>query len=124
MSDPDIQVVDEPTAFADKHPYLVYTGLRAGLLLVALAICFALGARGVFLFVLAFIVSGLASFVLLVPQRDRVGQRMGGYFRGLNDKIEESARSEDDIVDAHTREQHQSPEQDVPQQAQSQLGHK
>lgn len=91
--------------FAGRHPYLVYTTLRLGLLVVAGGLSYLLGARGILLILLAFVISGLASFVLLVPQRDRVGQSMGSYFRRLDAKIEESKRSEDDIVDEYRASQ-------------------
>lgn len=86
-------------SFGSKHPFLVYTGLRIVLLLVTGIVCYVLGARGIGLIILAFLISGLVSFIVLVPQRDRVGTRVGGYFRRLNDRIEESKRSEDDLVD-------------------------
>lgn len=93
------QASEASRSFTQRHPFVVYTALRFGLLLIAAAICYVLGARGILLILLAFLISAIASFVLLVPQRDAVGQRTGAYFRRLNDRIEESKRAEDDIVD-------------------------
>lgn len=91
---------DSPSgSFGVRHPFVVYTGLRILLLLATGIVCYLLGARGIGLIILAFLISGLISFIVLVPQRDRVGTRVGGYFRRLNDRIEESKQSEDAVVD-------------------------
>lgn len=82
-----------------RHPFLVYSALRLGLLLVAGAICYLLGARGILLILLAFLISAIASFILLVSPRDEVGRRTGAYFRRLNQRIEDSKSAEDDLVD-------------------------
>lgn len=82
-----------------RHPFLVYSALRLGLLLVAGAICYLLGARGILLILLAFLISAIASFILLVSPRDEVGRRTGAYFRRLNQRIEDSKTAEDDLVD-------------------------
>ena len=95
-------------SFTQRHPFVVYTALRLGLLLVAAALCYVLGARGILLILLAFLISAILSFVLLVPQRDAVGQRTGAYFRRLNDRIEESKRAEDDVVDDESTNQSQA----------------
>lgn len=81
-----------------RHPFLVYSALRFGLLLIAGVVCYLLGARGILLILLAFLISAIASFVLLVPQRDAVGQRTGAYFRRLNQRIEDSKTAEDDAA--------------------------
>jgi len=82
-----------------RHPFLIYSALRFGLLLIAGVVCYLLGARGILLILLAFLISAIASFILLVPQRDAVGQRTGAYFRRLNQRIEDSKTAEDDLVD-------------------------
>lgn len=101
IEDADVEVVEseEPTSFSDKHPFVIYSALRFGLLVVAGGICYLLGARGILLILLAFFISAIASFVFLIPQRERVGQRTGSYFRRLNDKIEASKVAEDDLVE-------------------------
>ena len=81
------------------HPILMYTLARFGLLIVAGAVCYLAGARGILLIVLAFLISGLLSYVVLYRQRDNAGARMGGYFSRMNQKIEDSKSSEDDLYD-------------------------
>ena len=100
------------TTFSQRHPVIVFTVLRAALLFVALGICYALGARGILLLLLAFLTSGLASFIFLVPQRDRVGRSVGGYFSKMNSRIEQGARSEDDLIDAHEFDEHETHDRD------------
>lgn len=79
------------------HPVLIYTLARFGLLLLAGLVCYLIGARGILLIVLAFVISGLLSYVILYRQRDKAGARMGGYFSRMNQKIEASKASEDDL---------------------------
>ena len=91
----------EPVAGRGRrgHPILVYTLARFGLLIVAGAVCYLAGARGILLIVLAFLISGLLSYVVLYRQRDNAGARMGGYFSRMNQKIEDSKSSEDNLYD-------------------------
>lgn len=98
----DIENVETDSSFAGRHPFAVYTALRFGLLVITALVCYLLGARGFLLIVLAFLVSGIISFTVLVPQRDAVGKRTSSYFRRLNDKIESSKTAEDDYVDAQS----------------------
>jgi Mn2+/Fe2+ NRAMP family transporter len=82
---------------------LAYTSARIVLLVVSAVLLYLAGARGLLLLALAFVVSGIASFVLLSRQRDvmssalmnriRNGQRRAAGFRA---RIEEGARGEDD----------------------------
>lgn len=82
---------------------LAYTSARILLLVAALIVLYLIGARGLLLIALACVVSGIASFVLLSRQRDkmsgalmsriRTGQRRTGGFRA---RLEEGARAEDD----------------------------
>jgi Mn2+/Fe2+ NRAMP family transporter len=81
---------------------LAYTSARILLLVVSVIVLYLIGARGLLLLALAFLVSGIASFVLLSRQRDvmssaligriRNGQRRAAGFRA---RIEEGARAED-----------------------------
>jgi len=82
---------------------LAYTSARIVLLVVSAFLLYLAGARGLLLLVLAFVVSGIASFVLLSRQRDVMsgalitrlknrGPRAGG-FRA---RLEEGTRAEDD----------------------------
>jgi hypothetical protein len=59
------------------HPVIVYTASRVGLLLVSLGVFYILGLQEpLILFVAAFLVSGVASYVLLSKQRDAVSVRI------------------------------------------------
>src|SRR2546430_1020788 len=49
---------------------LAYTSARIVLLVVSVVLLYLVGARGLLLLALAFVVSGIASFVLLSRQRD------------------------------------------------------
>lgn len=58
------------------HPVFVYTVSRLGLLLGSIGVLYLLGLRQPFiLLVAAFLVSGVASYVLLSKQRDAVSGR-------------------------------------------------
>jgi hypothetical protein len=82
---------------------LAYTSARILLLVVAVILLYLVGARGLLLLALAFLVSGIASFVLLSKQRDvmssalvvriRNGRQRVARFRA---RIEEGARAEDE----------------------------
>ncbi|MFI6452135.1 DUF4229 domain-containing protein [Streptosporangium amethystogenes] len=58
------------------HPVIVYTASRVGLLAVSLGVLYVLGLRQLILLVAAFLVSGVASYVLLSKQRDAVSERI------------------------------------------------
>jgi len=82
---------------------LAYTSARIVLLVVSAFLLYLAGARGLLLLVLAFVVSGIASFVLLSRQRDimsgalitrlKNGRARAGGFRA---RLEEGTRAEDD----------------------------
>jgi hypothetical protein len=82
---------------------LTYTSARILLLVVSVVVLYVIGLRGLLLLAAACLVSGLASFVLLSRQRDKMsgslmtriknGQRRAASFR---ERIEEGARAEDD----------------------------
>ena len=88
---------------------LAYTSARIVLLVVSAVLLYLAGARGLLLLALAFVVSGIASFVLLSRQRDvmsgalmtRLKSRRprGPGFRprgpGFQARLEEGARAED-----------------------------
>ncbi|WP_283139170.1 DUF4229 domain-containing protein [Rhizohabitans arisaemae] len=58
------------------HPIVVYSLSRLALFAVSLGVLYLIGARDLLLLVLAIFVSGLASYVLLSGQRDRVALRI------------------------------------------------
>jgi TctA family transporter len=82
---------------------LAYTSARILLLVIAVILLYLAGARGLLLLALAFVVSGVVSFVLLSRQRDvmssalmvriRKGRQRAAGFRA---RIEEGARAEDE----------------------------
>jgi Mn2+/Fe2+ NRAMP family transporter len=86
---------------------LAYTSARIVLLVVSVVLLYLAGARGLLLLALAFVVSGIASFVLLSRQRDIMSgallsrlkngrnrrRNRGGSFRT---RLEEGARAEDE----------------------------
>ena len=82
---------------------LAYSSARIVLLVVSALLLYLAGARGILLLVLAFVVSGIASFVLLSRQRDVMSGALmarlkgGGRPRtgGLRARLEEGARVED-----------------------------
>jgi len=86
---------------------LAYTSARILLLIAAMGLLYLAGARGFVLLALAFLVSALASYVLLSKQRDvmsaalnrRFG-RVGRKAAELRARIEEGAAAEDEPDDA------------------------
>jgi hypothetical protein len=88
------------TAFA-------YTSARILLFVVAMVVLYLVGARGLLLLALALVVSGIASYVLLSKQRDRMSgsltSRLGNgrrRARGLKTRLDDGARAEDDELEA------------------------
>jgi Mn2+/Fe2+ NRAMP family transporter len=100
---------------------LAYTGARVGLFAVALGLLYLAGERGLWLFLLALLISGLASFVLLSRQRDRMSasvssrlirtQAKAAEFRA---RLEEGAAAED--VDAEEAAAEEPEDQQAPAQ--------
>jgi len=82
---------------------LAYTSARILLLVVAMILLYLVGARGILLIALAFVASGIASFVLLSRQRDVMSGALTARLRNgrarttsLRARLDEGARSEDD----------------------------
>lgn len=59
------------------RPLLVYTLSRLGLFAVTLGVLYLIGARSWLLLLLAAVLSGVASYVLLSKQRDALSSRLG-----------------------------------------------
>ncbi|GAA2655853.1 MULTISPECIES: DUF4229 domain-containing protein [Nonomuraea] len=71
------------------RPVLVYTASRIGLFLVTLGVLYLLNLRDPLLLIaVAFVISGIASYVLLSKQRDAVSAR-------ISDKVDRP-KPEDD----------------------------
>jgi hypothetical protein len=91
---------------------LAYTSARILLLVVALVLLYLAGARGFLLLALAFVVSALASYVLLSRQRDAMSgilarrlskaSRRAAEFRA---RLDDGARAEDDDEDEEVHAQ-------------------
>ncbi|GAA3752437.1 DUF4229 domain-containing protein [Salinactinospora qingdaonensis] len=77
---------------------LAYTASRLLLFAVALGLLYLLGARGFLLLALAFLTSGLVSYILLARQRDAMSQVVADgldRFRGMGRRLDEGAAKED-----------------------------
>jgi hypothetical protein len=82
---------------------LAYTSARLVLLVVSTVLLYLAGARGLLLLALAFVVSGIASFVLLSRQRDVMSGALLARLRngraraaGFRARLEDGARAEDE----------------------------
>lgn len=66
-----------PSNLEPVRPVLVYTASRIGLFLVTLGVLYLLGLQNVLVLILAsFLISGIASYVLLSKQRDAMSRRL------------------------------------------------
>ena len=83
---------------------LRYTAARLALFGLALGALFLLGARSWLLFLLALVLSGLVSYVLLSRQRDAMATVVSGRLQRLRREIDTGAASEDALDEQHRRE--------------------
>jgi uncharacterized membrane protein YkgB len=66
-----------PSNLEPVHPVLVYTASRIGLFIVTIGVLKLLGLANPLILILAsFLISGVASYVLLSKQRDAVSERI------------------------------------------------
>ncbi len=72
-----------------------YTMLRLVLFFVALILMYLAGARGLLLFGVALLVSGIVSFIALSRQRDAMAGALTGRMRGFRQRLNDGARAED-----------------------------
>ncbi|HZR51144.1 MAG TPA: DUF4229 domain-containing protein [Streptosporangiaceae bacterium] len=93
-----------------QHPTLVYTSARVVLFLVVLLVLSLTGIGGLLLWVLAFVISALLSYVLLSRQRDAMSGVLAGRLSkkrergtGLRARLEEGAKMEDEDLEAADR---------------------
>ena len=76
---------------------IVFTALRIGLFLgVWLLLQMITPLRGLWALVVAIILSGVISAFALNRQRSAMGEVVGRFFGGINDRIEAASRAEDD----------------------------
>ena len=89
---------------------LFYTSARILLLVISVVLLYLAGARGFLLLALAFVVSALASYVLLSRQRETMAgalnrrlskatRRVTGKAAEFRERIQEGAAAEDDDAD-------------------------
>jgi uncharacterized protein (DUF58 family) len=78
---------------------LAYSLSRLLLFLVALALTYLAGARGLLLFGLALLISGVLSFVVLSRLRDAMSGAITSRISGLRARLDEGSRIEDDDDD-------------------------
>ncbi len=94
------------------NPVFVYTLLRLGLFVIALAVLYAVGARGFLAIVLALVVSLVLSYLLLGRQREavaeRIAQRIADRKQFPVGKAEDDAAYEDAVDDAVRHERGES----------------
>jgi uncharacterized protein DUF4229 len=88
---------------------LAYTSARILLLVISLLLLYVAGARGFLLLALAFVVSALASYVLLSRQREIMAgalnrrlSRMSAKAAEFRGRIEDGAAAEDETEDDET----------------------
>jgi len=86
--------------FTSGHPIVVYTAARLGLFAALLLPLWLVGARGLPLLVLALVCSGAVSMLLLNGVRGDFSTAVSQHFRGLNQRIDDATRSEDEEQDA------------------------
>jgi hypothetical protein len=92
---------DEPTAPAvvvgPKYPLLLYTLARLGLLIVVGAVLYLAGARTWLLVILAFLISGLLSYVVLGRLRDGVSAKVATRIDASRERRAAASDAEDDL---------------------------
>lgn len=77
--------------------FLAYTLLRVLIFAaVWLLLLWLTPLEGVYAIVMAILISGVISIPLLSHQRDAVSVGIAGFFRRMNERIDASARAEDD----------------------------
>jgi len=81
--------------------FIRYTTLRLAFLLAVGVVAYFFGLRDLTLLIVAFLGSGILSFVLLDRQRDALGESVGNVFTRINARIEANTKSED-IADEET----------------------
>jgi hypothetical protein len=75
---------------------LAYTSARILLFIVAAGLLYLAGVRGILVLILALVVSALASYVVLSPQRDKMSEALDKRIRTFRDRVDEGAEAEDD----------------------------
>jgi hypothetical protein len=82
-----------------SHPALRYTSLRLAIFVIALILLWLVRVRGALLVVLALIISGLASYVLLRSQRVAMAAQFAAASERRRTRAARRAAREDDIAE-------------------------
>ncbi len=90
-------------------PVLIYSASRFLLFAACVMVLAVLGARGLLLFVLGFLISGLLSYVLLGGPRNQMAARVAGRASRLQASMDERTRAEDELDDRLRAQQAESP---------------
>lgn len=77
------------------NSFLTYTLARLGLLVLTFGLAWLSGLRGIWLYALAFLGSGVISLLVLDNQRESMGGSVTNFFKRINDKIDANTRKED-----------------------------
>nr|WP_179810351.1 DUF4229 domain-containing protein [Nocardiopsis sinuspersici] len=88
---------------------LTYTAARLGLFAVAFGVVYLFGARSLVAILLAWLISGLASYVLLSKLRDQVSISAVRRMENRRARLAEAAAREDALQEEHVREADEAP---------------
>jgi hypothetical protein len=81
-------------------PVLVYTASRLGVFVLVAIVLALFGMRGILLLLVAVVISGLLSFVLLSRQRDAMSQAVVDRSARIRNRMREATEAEDEADDA------------------------
>lgn len=87
----------DAAAAPPKHPWVLYTLARIGLLLAVAAVLYLVGVRSYLLVVLALLLSGLLSYVVLGRLRDAVSMKVAQRVDASREKRAAAQRAEEDL---------------------------
>lgn len=97
-------MTEKPGPPSGTRAFLVYTGLRLGLVLALWWLLqLVTPLRGLLALVVAILASGLISLFLLNRPRQAMGEGIAGFFGRLNARIDAGAAAEDEWDDAQRR---------------------
>ncbi len=88
---------EAPSPDGPRHPIVLYTLARIALLLVTAGLLYLVGARSWLLVLLALIISGLVSYLVLGSLRDAMSTRMDRRMAAARERREAATRAEDDL---------------------------
>lgn len=95
-SDQPEKTSGSPTAVV--HPFLLYTVARIAMFLAVAGVLYLMGARGLLLLLIAVVVSGLLSFIVLDRLRDAVSARVANRVDAARERRAQAAAAEDDLL--------------------------